>query len=70
MSDELRLRYYKTGNGVADQLAKTAVLRHPQPDREQIEELSKQLVVSRLVCDLAGKLLPSWPRLDLSSTPL
>eukprot|EP00959_Pyramimonas_sp_CCMP1952_P027827 583870-Pyramimonas_sp.AAC.1 len=42
------------GNDVADPLAKTAALRHPRPSPEEIERLSKLLLVSRLVCDLAG----------------
>ena len=66
MSDELK--YYKRGNDAADLLAKAAATRHPAPTGAQSDKLARQLRMSKLACELAGKLLPLWPRLDRNAS--
>eukprot|EP00959_Pyramimonas_sp_CCMP1952_P061599 1287258-Pyramimonas_sp.AAC.1 len=60
----------RLGNHYADVGAKKTsggegYLGHPQPSAEDRERLDPDIKMSRAVCQLAAKVLPSWPRLDL-----
>lgn len=43
---------------------------HPAPDGELRDQLNHHIIVSKAVCRLAAKLLPKWPRLDLTGVTL
>ena len=61
------LTFSKIGNDLADHYAKLGALAHEKPSPEQTEWLDKCIAVSRMVCKLAARLLPTWPSCDLSA---
>jgi len=65
-----RDRFFKVGNDAADEAAKAGLAAHPQATDEQQFDLAKKIRVAKAVCLLAARLLPLWPRLDLSGVEL
>ena len=65
-----RERFLKTGNDLADTVAKSSLSRHPQPNDDEIRWLNRVLKVSKAVANLSCDIMPLWPRLDLKGIPL
>ncbi|CAK0911035.1 unnamed protein product, partial [Prorocentrum cordatum] len=62
--------FLKKGNDAADIAAKAGLSLHPAPTSEQQEDLSFKISVSKAVARLGARLLPLWPKLDLSGVGL
>ena len=56
-------------NDEADRLAKNSCT-HPRPSEAFSKQLDAEVKVVEAFCQLAAKLLPLWPRIDLADVPL
>ena len=59
-------RAHKHGNDHADKAARLAAVRHPRPSPNEADRAVRSERISRADCKLAVRIMPLWPRLDLS----
>eukprot|EP00959_Pyramimonas_sp_CCMP1952_P223667 4676855-Pyramimonas_sp.AAC.1 len=62
-------RWRRLGNHAADLAAEAGANLRPAATDEEQEGLTFCIRVAKAVCKLAAKILPQWPRLDLSNCP-
>ena len=61
IADEERFR--RSGNNFADQAAQRGARARPSAAPADVDRVDRCVKISKIVCLLAAKLLPAWPRL-------